>query len=118
MLVSAAAAEMKGIDVDFAFLPIATLTMRGGFEIMSSHYTNFRNAPFFRPTLGPNGEPAGGNPQSVGNATGFDAVRAPKEYQCCLSSAGAKREPQLRRQRLLQQRICVGFGQSSASIEL
>ena len=74
MLVSAAAAEMKGIDVDFAFLPIATLTVRGGFEIMSSHYTNFRNAPFFRPTLGPNGEPAGGNPQSVGNATGFDAV--------------------------------------------
>ena len=79
MLVSAAAAEMKGIDVDFAFLPIDTLTVRGGFEIMSSHYTNFRNAPFFRPTLGPNGEPAGGNPQSGGNATGFDAVRAPKE---------------------------------------
>jgi hypothetical protein len=44
------AAEMKGIDVDFAFLPIDTLTVRGGFEIMSSHYTNFRNAPFFRPT--------------------------------------------------------------------
>jgi iron complex outermembrane receptor protein len=60
MLVSAAAAEMKGIDVDFAFLPIDTLTVRGGFEIMSSHYTNFRNAPFFRPTLGPNGEPPGG----------------------------------------------------------
>jgi hypothetical protein len=27
---------MKGIDVDFAFLPIDTLTVRGGFEIMSS----------------------------------------------------------------------------------
>jgi iron complex outermembrane recepter protein len=31
------------------------------------------------PTLGANGEPVGGNAQSVGNATGFDTVRTPKE---------------------------------------
>jgi iron complex outermembrane recepter protein len=79
MLVNAAAAEMKGIDVDFAFLPVDTFTVRGGFEVMSGHYTNFRNAPFYSPTLGPNGEPAGGNTQRVGNATGFDTVRTPKE---------------------------------------
>jgi iron complex outermembrane receptor protein len=78
-LVNAAAATMKGIDVDFAFLPIDAVTVRGGFEMMSGHYTNFKNAPFYSPTLGPSGAPVGGNTQSVGNATGFDTVRTPKD---------------------------------------
>ena len=77
-LVNAAAAQMKGIDVDFAVLPIDALTVRGGFEILNSHYTNFKNAPFFSPTLGPDSEPVGGNTQSVGNATGYETVRSPK----------------------------------------
>jgi iron complex outermembrane recepter protein len=78
-LVNAAAAQLKGIDLDFALLPIDALTLRGGIEIMNGHYTNFRNAPFFSPTLGPGGEPVGGNTQSVGNATGLDTVRTPRE---------------------------------------
>jgi iron complex outermembrane receptor protein len=77
-LVNAAAATMKGIDVDFAFLPIDAVTVSGGFEMMSGHYTNFKNAPFYSPTLGPSGVSVGGNTQSVGDATGFDTVRTPK----------------------------------------
>ena len=77
-LVNAAAAEMRGIDVDCTFGPISSLTIRGGFEIISGHYTNFQNAPFYRPILGPNGEPVGGNMRTVGNASGLDTVRTPK----------------------------------------
>jgi iron complex outermembrane receptor protein len=54
---NAAAAEMKGIDVDFAFLPTDALTVRGGLELMSGHYTDFHNAPFNDPTVGPSGPP-------------------------------------------------------------
>jgi iron complex outermembrane receptor protein len=78
-LVNAAAAQMKGIDVDFAVLPVDGFTLRGGFEAMQGSYTNFKNAPFFNPTLGAAGEPIGGNTQTVGNATGFDTVQTPKE---------------------------------------
>jgi iron complex outermembrane recepter protein len=78
-LMNAAAAKMKGVDVDFEFLPIDALSLRGGFEWMSGHYANFDNAQFFSPTLGPGGIPVGGNTQNVGNATDFDTVRTPKE---------------------------------------
>ena len=77
-LVNAAAARMKGMDVDFTFLPINALTFRGGLEWMRGYYTNFKNAPFLSPTLGPNGMPVGGNTQTVGDATDFDTVRTPK----------------------------------------
>jgi iron complex outermembrane receptor protein len=76
--VNAAAAEMKGIDVDFAILPTDALTVQGGFELMSGHYTNFHNAPFNDPTFGPGGVPIGGSTQRTGDATGFDTVRTPK----------------------------------------
>ena len=79
LLVNAAAAEMKGIDVDFAVLPIDAVILRGGFEIMSGHYSKFQNAPFYNPTLGPNGEPIGGDTSGEGNASGHDTVRTPKE---------------------------------------
>jgi iron complex outermembrane recepter protein len=75
---NAAAAELKGIDIDFAFLPADTVTVRGGFELMSGHYTDFHNAPFNDPTFGPSGVHIGGNTQRTGNATGFDTVRTPK----------------------------------------
>jgi iron complex outermembrane receptor protein len=78
VLVNAAAARMRGIDVDFTFLPIDELTLRGGLERMRGYYTNFDDAPFFSPNLGPNGIAVGGNTQNVGNAAGFDTVRTPK----------------------------------------
>ena len=70
---------MKGTDVDFESLPIDAVTVRGGFEMISGHYTNFKNAQFYSPTLGPSGAPVGRNTQSVGHATGFDTVRTPKD---------------------------------------
>jgi iron complex outermembrane recepter protein len=78
-LENAAAAKMKGIDIDFTFLPIDALTLRGGLEVMRGYYTNFQNAPFLSPNLGPGGMPVGGNAQNVSNASGFDSVRTPKE---------------------------------------
>jgi hypothetical protein len=47
--------------------------------MMSGHYTNYKNAPLYSSTLGPSGAPVGGNTQSVGDATGFDTVRTPKD---------------------------------------
>jgi iron complex outermembrane recepter protein len=77
-LVNAAAAKMKGVDVDFAFLPVDSFTVRGGFELMNGRYTDFRNAPFLTPTVSLIGSAVGGNTQSIGDATGFDTVRTPK----------------------------------------
>jgi iron complex outermembrane receptor protein len=78
-LVNAAAAKLKGIDVDFAFLPVDPITLRGALEIVSGHYTSFRDAPFYSPILDSHGEPVGGNTQSAGDATGLDTVRTPNE---------------------------------------
>jgi iron complex outermembrane recepter protein len=77
VLINAGAAVMKGLDVDFAWKPNQALSLRGGFELMSGHYTNFHDAPFFSPIAGEGGQPAGGNAQSVGDATGLDTVRTP-----------------------------------------
>jgi iron complex outermembrane receptor protein len=54
---NAAAAERKGIDVDFAFRPTDALTVRGGFELMNDHYTVFHNAPFNDPHRRPERSP-------------------------------------------------------------
>jgi iron complex outermembrane receptor protein len=78
-LENAAGAKMKGVDVDFTLLPIDALTLRGGLEWMRGYYTNFNDAPFLSPNLGPGGIPVGGNAQTVGNAAGLDTVRTPKE---------------------------------------
>jgi iron complex outermembrane receptor protein len=77
-LLNAGAAVMEGLDVDFAWKPNRALSLRGGFELMRGHYTNFRDAPFFNPIVGPSGQPTGGNAQSVGDATNLDTVRTPK----------------------------------------
>src|SRR5262249_51032338 len=67
VLINAAAAVMKGLDVDFAWEPNRALSLRGGFELMSGHYTNFQDAPFFSPIMGSDGQPAGGNAPRVGD---------------------------------------------------
>ena len=78
VLINAAAAVMTGLDVDFAWVPNEALSVRGAFELMSGHYTNFRDAPFFSPIVGAGGLPTGGNAQSVGDATDLDTVRTPR----------------------------------------
>ncbi len=62
VLINAAGArDEEGIDVDFAWAPADTVTIRGGVELMSGHYTSFQDAPFFQPLVGANGRPLGGN---------------------------------------------------------
>ena len=78
LLINAAGATMKGVDVDFAWVPVEALAFRGGFELMSGRYTRFRDAPFFSPVLGAGGQPLGGNRQFAGDATDLDTVRTPK----------------------------------------
>lgn len=78
VLINAAGAVMKGLDVDFAWVLSEALTVRGGFELMNSHYTSFQDAPFFSPIVGANGQPLGGNTQSAGDASDLDTVRTPK----------------------------------------
>ena len=79
ILINAAGAVMKGLDAELTWMPTQSLTVRGGFSLVDSHYTDFHDAPFFSPIVGPGGQPAGGNRQSVGDATGFDTVRAPDQ---------------------------------------
>jgi iron complex outermembrane receptor protein len=78
ILMNAGAAAMRGLDVDFAWKPAPTLSLRGGFEWMRGHYTDFQDAPFLSPALGAGGQAAGGNIQSVGDASGLDTVRTPR----------------------------------------
>ncbi len=60
-------------------VPTEALTFRGGFELMSGHYTSFPDAPFFRPIVSADGRrPLGGNAQSAGDASDLDTVRTPK----------------------------------------
>lgn len=44
---NAAAAHMKGIDADFEVRPVSNLSVTGGFVILDSHYTNYKNALAF-----------------------------------------------------------------------
>jgi iron complex outermembrane receptor protein len=78
-LMNAAAAIMQGVDLDFAWQPNRALSFRGGLSLMRGHYTSFPDAPFFSPKLGPDGQPIGGNVQSVGDATDLDTVRTPDQ---------------------------------------
>ena len=75
---NAAAAQMKGLDIDVEYVPFESLTLRAGIETLNGHYANFHNAPFNSPALDPAGRPIGGNVTSSGEATGFDTVRSPK----------------------------------------
>ena len=77
-LVNAASAQMKGVDANVFIRPVDTLILQFGMEAMEGHYTDFKNAPFVRPTVDPGGTPIGGNTRTAGDATGNDTVRTPK----------------------------------------
>ncbi len=77
VLINAAGAVMKGLDADLSWRPTDAFTVSGGVSLMSGHYTDFRDAPFFTPIVDSAGRPLGGNRQSVGDATGLDTVRTP-----------------------------------------
>jgi iron complex outermembrane recepter protein len=71
--VNAAAARIKGAEVDFLANATSHLQFRGGMAWMNSEYTDFQNAPVYVPnTL------LGGNELVTENLTGNELPRAPK----------------------------------------
>lgn len=96
MSLNAARAEMKGLDLDIQYIPLAALTLSGGIEVLQGRYTNFHDAPFNNPAFDAAGRAIGDNVPSSGNATGFDTVRSPKltanvgaRYQAPIASGKA-----------------------------
>ena len=69
---NAAAAEIKGIDLDFIATPAPGLRIAGGLGILDTEYTSFPNGPTFTPL------PGGGNLPGAADLTGNRTVRSPK----------------------------------------
>ncbi|MET0988007.1 MAG: TonB-dependent receptor, partial [Steroidobacteraceae bacterium] len=68
---NAAAATIKGLDVDFQFLPIEYLTLSGGFAWIKGEYDKFpATVSYFA-------SPLDGPPQSI-DASGNDTIRTPE----------------------------------------
>jgi iron complex outermembrane recepter protein len=72
VLLNAANARIKGIDLDFAATPTANLTLQGGLSYLDSTYETFLNVPYFTPSA------AGGLTQFTGNASGNRTVFSPR----------------------------------------
>lgn len=51
-IVNAAAARLKGIDVDFEINPVRNLTFSGGFVVLDDKFTNYPNAVSYGPSGG------------------------------------------------------------------
>lgn len=72
VLVNAAQADIKGIDIDFAAALTGGLTLQGGLSYLDSTYNNFANVPFYRVN------PAGGLTQFAGDASDNRTVFSPR----------------------------------------
>lgn len=81
---NAAAARIKGIDLDYEFAPTSRFNLTGGISIIDAKYTRFLNGPIFVPnpanctTLSTTGPLSGGNTTCLGDLTGNTPSRAPK----------------------------------------
>lgn len=74
-LVNAAAAEIKGLDIESTWVPNfadGRFQLRASASLLDGEYTDFPSASTFTPN------PAGGNLQGAIDATGFDTIRSPK----------------------------------------
>jgi iron complex outermembrane receptor protein len=69
---NAAAAQIKGLDIDFEVRPISALTITGGLELLDSTYSKYPNAPIY--SYAPNGALI----STSGNAAGNQTISAPK----------------------------------------
>lgn len=72
ILLNAASARLKGVDVDLTATPVARLTLQGSISYLDGNYRSFPNAPLFAPAA------AGGLIQTFGSATGNNTVYSPK----------------------------------------
>ncbi len=71
-LENAAASESKGVDVDFEAAPYKNFRLRGAISWLDSTFTSFPDALITSPN------PAGGNFETIGSATGNQTPRSPK----------------------------------------
>jgi iron complex outermembrane receptor protein len=72
VLSNAAAATIKGIDVDAQFSPVKRLTVTASGELMAGHYDSFPNGVFFTYD-----RMTGGNVAGTANLAGYDTVHTP-----------------------------------------
>lgn len=72
ILLNAASAHLKGVDVDITASPARDLNIQGAFSYLSGSYRNFGSVPFYRIN------PAGGLAQFTGNASGNNLIFSPK----------------------------------------
>jgi iron complex outermembrane receptor protein len=73
-LFNAARARIEGLDAELTIrprIPTGHLEFRAGLSILDGKYTSFPNAPFTTRN------PAGGNTQTSGDASGNDTIRTP-----------------------------------------
>jgi iron complex outermembrane receptor protein len=76
--VNAAAARMKGVEVDLEFLPTRRFTIGAGLALLDGHYSDFPNAPFNVPNRDAAGNPTGGNTIVSADAAGNRTIRSPR----------------------------------------
>lgn len=75
---NAAAARMRGLEVDAQYLLSDALTMRAALSLLDGTYTDFENAPINVPNRDADGNLVGGNTVTTGDATGYRTVRSPR----------------------------------------
>jgi len=84
---NAAAARIKGLDIDFIANPVKGLRISGGIGILDGEYTDFPNGPILLPLTTPTPanclapppqQVAGGNLICSGNLSGRTTIRTPK----------------------------------------
>lgn len=76
--VNAAAARMKGVEIELDFLPTTRVTIGAALALLDGHYSDFPNAPFNLPNRDAAGNPTGGNTIVSGNAAGNRTIRSPR----------------------------------------
>ena len=76
--VNAAAARMKGVEVELQFLPTSRFTIGAGLALLDGHYSDFPNAPFNVPNRDAAGNLSGGNTIVSGDAAGNRTIRSPR----------------------------------------
>lgn len=79
ILRNAAKAEIYGFEANATVMPMEGLSLRGGFAYTHGEYTEFARAQGFRPAVGPDGRPIGGNlSYIIDDASGNRLIRTPR----------------------------------------
>ncbi|MEJ0085222.1 MAG: TonB-dependent receptor [Pseudomonadota bacterium] len=78
MSMNAAAARMRGFDLDLEYSPSAAFSLRAAAAFLHGRYTDFKDAPSNVPARNAAGELAGGNTVTSIDAAGLQTVRSPK----------------------------------------